>query len=127
MGRPLVVRRRKTGVGVAPGRERGVSILSNFCAILAVTGASRPEAPIAGLQVAVSQLNVVVRPGWVDRWRSASMPGTQTPDCRLKPVWPPRFMPLRLADVLVATRGMPIKASLMRVTVLDVPQPEATF
>src|SRR5260370_1149856 len=78
--RPPVAKSRESGVGVTPRRARSVPNHSNFCAILAVTGASRPEAPIAGLQVAVSQLNVVVRPGWLDRWRSASMPAAQAHD-----------------------------------------------
>src|SRR4051812_4826521 len=112
-----------SGVGVAPSRPRNVPNHSNLWAIRTVTGASRPKAVIAGLQIAPAQLSVAARPRCRDCWRSASMPATQAPDCQLKPVWPPKVMPLSLADVLVAIRVVAIEASLKAVSVLDLPQP----
>src|SRR5437764_14903602 len=95
--------------------------------MLAVTGASRPEALAAGLQVAPAQLKVVARPRCCACWASTSIPATHGPDCQLKPVCPPKLMPLSVPGVLVASSGVPMVASLNTVLVLDLPQPEPTL
>jgi len=128
------------GVGVARGARLGFSRLShqptpaaivttttsasvpnhsNLCAMLVITGASRPNAPAPGLQVAAAQLSVVARPRCCACWASPSIPKTHGPDCQLKPVCPPKLMPLSVPGVLVASSGVPTVASLNRVLVLD--------
>ena len=78
--------------------------------------------PSAGLQVAPAQPNVVVRPPWREFWMSPSMPATKAPHCQLKPACAPYVAPVNLPDVLVAARDVPAMASLMVVSVSDLPQ-----
>src|SRR5215468_2910361 len=113
----------KSGVRVAPRRARSVLNHSNLCPMLAVTGASRPKALAAGLQVPPAQLNVVACPRCCDCWASPSIPTTQGPDFQLKPACPPKITPLSAAEVLVVSSGAPVVVSLNRVSVLDLPQP----
>jgi hypothetical protein len=60
--RPPVAYRSDSGVGVTPSLPRSVPNHSSFCAILTLAGASRPNALMAGLQIAVVQLSVAARP-----------------------------------------------------------------
>src|ERR1700731_959797 len=113
----------KSGVRVLPRRARSVLNHSNLWAILAVTGASKPKALAAGLQVAPAQLNVVACPRCCACWASPSIPKTHGPDCQLKPACPPKIIPLSVAEVMVASSGAPVVASLNTVSVLDLPQP----
>src|SRR5262249_33709417 len=105
------------------GRARSVLIHSILCAMLAVTGASRPKALAAGLQVAPAQLNVIVCPRCCPCWASPSIPTTHGPDCQLKPACPPKITPLSAAEVMVASSGAPVVVSLNRGSGLDLPQP----
>src|SRR5437764_15374681 len=91
--------------------------------MLALTGASKPKALAAGLQVAPAQLKVVACPRCCDCWASPSRPATHGPDCQLKPACPPKIAPLSVAEVMVASSGAPVVASLNMVSVLDFAQP----
>src|SRR4029077_17184170 len=119
---PPVAYRSEPAVGVTPRRPRRVPNHSSLCFICAVTGASMPKAPSAGLQVAPAQANVVVRSVWREFWMSPSMPATNAPHCQLKPACAPYIVPVNLPDVLVAARGVPAMESLMVVFVSDLPQ-----
>src|SRR5262249_16242143 len=121
--RPAVASTIKSGVRVLPRRARTVLNHSNLCATLVVTGASRPEALAAGLQVAPAQLNVVACPRCCACWASPSIPTTHGPDCQLKPACPPKITPLTAAEVMGGSRGGPVVVSLNTVSVLDLPQP----
>src|SRR5436305_15196774 len=95
--------------------------------MLAVTGASRPKALAAELQVAPAQLKVATCPRCCACWASPSIPTPHGPDCQLKPACPPEIIPLSAAEVMVARSGALVVASLNTVSEWALPQPYATL